>query len=555
MSLPRLILPLAMLVILGVPFLLRPASGVRERDIPPEQTVVIVTPHVTQLRYEFELGFQRWHERVYGKPARVVWLIPGGTSEIVKQLQAKYNAALRTGEIKPDGTCAAGTVPIDLMFGGGSFDHTRLKNGDGIEAEFAGSDASGAPAKKIKISMSVPAGFSKEQLDGWFGENVVGVQKLYDPEQYWIGTALSGFGIVYNREIVAKLGLPEPAAFEDLCRPEYFGWIALADPRQSGSVTTTFDAILSSAGWTNGWRTLRDMTSNTRYFTNSSTKPPIDVGQGEAAAGLAIDFYGRNQSQSILRDGQDPATSRVGYVDPKGAVSIDADPVSVLRGGPNPVMARRFVEFCLSEEGQALWQFRPSTDAASSANPIGADGKRMGPERYALRRMPVRRAMFEKYSQHFIDPVNPFELASKIKPAGWRNAIGIMMGAFAIDTADEQREAAAALRSARGRPGFPQETLQEMERLFYAFPTQQLIDGTTVEFTEKNFPAFKEYWRDPERTSAAKVRYTTFFRENYERVVELSKQERVLKSARSSGSAELAGGGKWSRFQVDLSTR
>jgi len=525
----RVILPLAMLLILGVPFLLRPA-GVGEKDVPAEQTVVIVTPHVTQLRYEFELGFGRWHQRVYGKPARVVWLVPGGTSEIVKQLQAKYNAALRTGEIKPDGSCEAGTIPIDLMFGGGSFDHMRLKNGDGVEIEVA--DSAGGLAKKVKISMSVPARFSKEQLDGWFGENLVGVQNLYDPGQYWMGTALSGFGIVYNRELVAKLDLPEPAAFEDLCRPEYFGWIGLADPRQSGSVTTTFDAILSSSKWTQGWRILRDMTANARYFTNSSTKPPIDIGQGDAAAGLAIDFYGRNQSQSILRDGQDPATSRVGYVDPKGAVSIDADPASILRGGPNPVMATRFVEFCLTEEGQALWQFRPSTDSASAGNPVGADGVKMGPERYSLRRMPVRRVMFEKYWSHLTDQVNPFELASKTKPAGWRNAIGIMMGAFAIDTADEQREAAAALRAARGRAEFPAQTLSEMEGLFYAFPSQTMVDGRTLEFTEANFSAFKEHWRDAERTSLAKVDYTTFFRANYRRIVELSRSSGVVAGSR-----------------------
>lgn len=525
----RVILPVAMLLILGVPFLLRP-SGVREKDVPAEQTVVIVTPHVTQLRYEFELGFQRWHQRVHGKPARVVWLIPGGTSEIVKQLQAKYNAALRTGEIRPDGSCEAGTIPIDLMFGGGSFDHTRLKNGDGVEVEVA--DAGSGPAKKVKISMSVPAGFSKEQLDGWFGENLVGVQNLYDPGQYWMGTALSGFGIVYNRELVEKLRVPEPVAFEDLCRPEYFGWIALADPRQSGSVTTTFDAILSNAGWEKGWRILRDMTANTRYFTNSSTKPPIDIGQGEAAAGLAIDFYGRNQSQSILPDGQDPASSRVGYVDPKGAVSIDADPVSMLRGGPNPVMAKRFVEFCLTEEAQALWQFRPSTDPAATGNPVGADGVKMGPERYSLRRMPVRRVMFEKYWSHLTDRVDPFELASKTKPAGWRNAIGLMMGAFAIDTADEQREAAAALRAARGRAGFRADTLSEMERLFYAFPSQKMVDGRTLEFTEQNFPAFKDYWRDAERTSLAKVDYTGFFRENYRRIVELSGGSGVVAGSR-----------------------
>ncbi len=68
--------------------------------------------------------------------------------------------------------------------------------------------------------------------------------------------------------------------------------------------------------------------------TNVSTKPPIDVGQGECAIGLAIDFYGRGRGQAISEIGADPRAGRVGCVDPAGSVYVDADPVSVLRAGP-----------------------------------------------------------------------------------------------------------------------------------------------------------------------------------------------------------------------------
>jgi hypothetical protein len=121
----------------------------------------------------------------------------------------------------------------------------------------------------------------------------------------------------------------------------------------------------------------------------------VDVGAGDAAAGVCIDFYGRYQAQALAEAG-DPL--RVGYVDPPGESAIDADPVSMLRGAPHPETARRFIEFCLSEAGQALWQFRAGSDD-------------LGPLRHELRRMPVRRVMYERYLDRFIDPVNPFELA------------------------------------------------------------------------------------------------------------------------------------------------
>src|SRR5690606_37664566 len=169
-----------------------------------------------------------------------------GTSEILKQLTAMYESALKAGRIAPDGAAAPGAVAFDLMFGGGSYEHGRLKAG----VAWGGADGA-------RVSMSVPAGFSREQLEAWYGENRIGSQRLYDPEQHWLGVALSGFGIVYNREVLARLGVPEPRSFADLTDPRLAGWVALADPRQSGSVATAFDSVLNNEGWERGWRILR----------------------------------------------------------------------------------------------------------------------------------------------------------------------------------------------------------------------------------------------------------------------------------------------------------
>ena len=54
------------------------------------------------------------------------------------------------------------------------------------------------------------------------------------------------------------------------------------------------DAI--EQGWIDGVRLMQRIGANARYFTDTSTKIPVDVSMGNAAAGLAIDFYGRYQS-------------------------------------------------------------------------------------------------------------------------------------------------------------------------------------------------------------------------------------------------------------------
>lgn len=514
MKISQVLIFVSLALIIGVPFALRPASGARQDANVP--TLVVITPHVPQIRTEFAEAFSAWHEENHGGPARLDFRVPGGTSEIVKQLQSQYGAAIRSGAIAPDGTCKPGTVSFDIVFGGGSFDHGRLKKGDGVTAQVPQPDGT---TKVVNVPMSVPAGLPQAKLDEWFGENTIGTQTLYDPEQYWIGTALSGFGIVYNRETLATLGLGEPDSFSDLADPRLIGNVALADPRQSGSLTTTFDAILNHYGWDEGWKLLREITANARYFTNSSTKPPVDVAQGEAAAALAIDFYGRGQAQAILRPGQDPATCRVGYTDPAGAVYIDADPISMLRGGPNPDLARLFIEFTLTEKGQSLWQF-PS-------RPEGSSDLDLGPRQHELRRMPVRRSMYDKYTDRMIDKANPFENASKDTVKGWRSGIPVMMGAFAIEVSDEQREAWRVINRERERVAAGSgsaQLLSDMEAIFYSWPTT-LVDGNELPFTPENFKAIRDSWRPSGAQGRAEVRYTSYFRDAYRSVVELADPE------------------------------
>lgn len=516
----------ALALVLGLPFIVRLSVG-QERGaamgVPKDaKRLIIVTPHVEQIRDEFAAAFDRWHFHNHGQHVVIDWRTPGGTADIIKQLEATAEAAARKGDIDATGAFAPGIAGSDLFFGGGSFEHGKMKDEKSVVT---------GDGKKVAYRLGRPAGFDQKQLDDWFGKNLIGVQYLYDPDQYWIGTALSGFGIVYNRDVLKKLGLPEPRGFADLTDPRYANMLALADGRQSGSITTTYDSILSKYGWTEGWRILRDMAANARYFASAATRVPVDVSQGEAAAGLSIDFYGRGQAQFLLKPGDDPASVRVGYIDPEGAVYIDADPVSILNGASNPELARRFIEFTLTPEAQALWQFPSRADARSAKNPIGADGQPMGPMKNELRRMPVRRMMYDPtgpYLAHMIDQTDPFTAASDVKTRGWRSAIPVLMAAFGIDTAHEARAAWLALNRAReaAKSGkLSESVVHEMEALFYAMPTHTMRDGSTLELNEKNYKAIRDdtkSWRDPDHGKRSLIAYTQFFSNNYHKIIQLA---------------------------------
>ncbi|MBX3324139.1 MAG: extracellular solute-binding protein [Phycisphaeraceae bacterium] len=560
----RIIIVTLLAIIIGVPFAMS-LSARDERPDPSAPLLLIVTPHVPQIRQEFAEAFTAWHLREFGSPVRVDMRTPGGTSDIWAQLDAQFRSEIKKGNVTlaPDGriVLAHGASAYDLMFGGGSYDHGRLKTGilvdqplfsrtplnaalglaDITPASLHGhtidnasvervlgrplpkgvritSNPDGSPTLTVSVSLSAPAGFDPAELQTLFGENRIGIQQLYDPDQYWIGTALSSFGIVFNRDLCTELGVGEPTSFKTLTDPRLRNQIALADPRQSGSVTTTFDSILGYYGWDEGWRILREMSANTRYFTNSSTKPPMDVAQGEAAMGLAIDFYGRGQANAVGDD-------RVGYTDPVGSVYVDADPVSLLSGSANPELARRFIAFTLTEEGQALWQFR-ATSRNGASNPPGPAGQPMGPRQYELRRMPVRRIMAEKYFDHFADQVDPFAIASNTANPGWRTGVQMMMGAFAITTGPEIREAWNAIAMATETPTFPPDVIAYMHELLHAFPEQTMPDGSVLAFNEQNYRAFRDSWRDPVAAKRAEIAYVRFFRHQYATIVDLYHKHR-----------------------------
>ncbi len=502
---PARVIVLALFVgLLAVPFAFRP----REATIPADALrLVVITPHNEQIRYEFGRAFSEWHEARYGQPVFVDFRAPGGTSEIRKLLVAVYEQALKNGQLTADGELTVGTMPYDILFGGGAYEHNIIKRGIPTAP-----DAPGTP----NLTISIPVPFTTEQVAEWFGENLIGADLLYDPDLYWLGVALTSFGIVYNRDVLEQLGLPEPTTWSDLTDFRYFGWLAMTDPRQSSSVAVTYDSILNNEGWDQGWRTLRAMCANARFFANSSLKPPLEVARAEAAAGPSLDFYGRFQSQALIdagASGQGPR-SRVGYIDPPRIVFINADPISILRAGPNPEIAARFVEFTCTLEGQALWQFpAKGEDAPADA---------LGPRVYELRKLPGRRLLYDDFRGRFVDKeVQPFADASTAPINGWFRIIERIFGAAAIDIHDEMRAAWAAMHEAQARHADPA-LLEAMDRAFFAFPDHPFPDGTTLSVNPDNIVPILDDWRNPDREPILRMAYTKFFRDQYREVLRLA---------------------------------
>lgn len=410
----RLALLFALIAIVGVPFVLRPK---RVAIAKADDTVVIITPHNEAIRHEYARGFGEWYRQKTGRTVAVDWRVVGGTSEIARFLEGEYTTAFenhwkrtlgRRWSAEVQGGFQNGRLPADASAEAKEARAAFLASevGCGIDVFFGGGTYD--LERQAQAGRLVDSGLRQLHPD-WFTEKTIpqsfGGETYWRPDGLWIGTVLSSYGIIFNRDALKRLGIArEPTQWEDLADPRLVGEVGLADPTKSGSVAKAFENIIQQQmqrklrtltreragasaatieaeavreGWDAGLRLLQRIGANARYFTDSSQKPPIDVAAGNCAAGLCIDFYGRQQQEAVRRrDGGD----RIGYVSPAGGSVASVDPIALMRGASNRAAAIAFMEYSLAFEGQKLWNFR-----------LGTPG---GPVRFVLRRMPVRRDFY-----------------------------------------------------------------------------------------------------------------------------------------------------------------
>ena len=169
-----------------------------------------------------------------------------------------------------------------------------------------------------------------------------------DPQGFYAGFAISGYGIMWNRNYLKARKLPEPSNWSDLRRGIYANHIGISAPSRSGTTHLIIEIILQSQGWQKGWQTLLEIGGNLATVTARSYGVPSGVEQGHFGLGLVIDFFG-------LRSKAKHHWIRFRY--PDQTLMLPAN-IALVKGAKNPSAARKFIEFLLSEDGQRIL-FKP----------------------------------------------------------------------------------------------------------------------------------------------------------------------------------------------------
>jgi ABC-type Fe3+ transport system substrate-binding protein len=173
-----------------------------------------------------------------------------------------------------------------------------------------------------------------------------------------------------------------------------------------------YEIILQAYGLTNGWDLIARICANVRNFGEAGGTGPRDVAAGEVAAGLVIDQYAQTVIDAVGGD-------LLVFVLPRNATVIGPDAIGLLRGAPQPELARRFLDYVFSADGQRLL-----------CRPAGREG-----QQYALYRLPVLPAV---YHEPYAPATRPYSYAGsfvyddKLGSRRW-NIVNDMIGTCLIE--------------------------------------------------------------------------------------------------------------------------
>jgi hypothetical protein len=301
--------------------------------------------------------------------------------------------------------------------------------------------------------------------------------RFRDAQNLWVGSAISGFGFIYNDAMLRKCRIAPPARWDDLADSRFANLVTLADPSQSGSAAAAYLAIACSGDdWPSGWAKLLAVLANARQFTDSAGAAANAPVLGESLVATCIDFYGATRVAEAPDD--------LKYITPRGQTTFTPDPISILRDAPSPQLAQRFIRFVLSRQGQALWAYRV--------------GEADGPLRRPLGRQPIRRDIYADAGPMLPYIVNPYESGSAMTLTPEKKRISFsVLRELVFQAAVVNRAAMASARSRLDASGRDAELMAEMNRLPQNVATLDAMAATADAMKD---PAKREQisrgWRD-----------------------------------------------------------
>jgi iron(III) transport system substrate-binding protein len=160
-----------------------------------------------------------------------------------------------------------------------------------------------------------------------------------------VGIYAGALGYSYNTTELQRRRIAAPRCWSDLTRPEFRGEIQVADPNTSGTAYTMLATLVQVMGEEPAFQYLRALHRNVNQYTRSGAAPARAAATGETLVGI-----------TFLHDAvtQKVTGAPVEIVAPCEGTGYEIGSMSIIRGARNLDNARRFFDWALTAEAQAI---------------------------------------------------------------------------------------------------------------------------------------------------------------------------------------------------------
>ena len=160
-----------------------------------------------------------------------------------------------------------------------------------------------------------------------------------------VGTYLGVLGFGVNTDILKSKGLAEPKCWADLADPKFRDEVQIADPNSSGTAYTFVATMVQLYGEDKGFETMKALHKNISQYTKSGIAPINALKLGETAVGIGF-------LHDIIT--QKLAGAPVKAIAPCEGTGYETGSASIIKGGKNTEGAKKFIDWALGVEAQAI---------------------------------------------------------------------------------------------------------------------------------------------------------------------------------------------------------
>jgi iron(III) transport system substrate-binding protein len=160
-----------------------------------------------------------------------------------------------------------------------------------------------------------------------------------------VGVYAGALGFSYNTQQLQRRRLAAPRCWADLLKPEFRDEVQVADPNSSGTAYTMLATLVQLQGEEPAFQYLRQLHRNVNQYTRSGAAPARAAATGESLIGI-----------TFLHDAVTQAVqgAPVEIVAPCEGTGYEIGSMSIIRGARNMDAARRWYDWALTPEAQAI---------------------------------------------------------------------------------------------------------------------------------------------------------------------------------------------------------